>query len=178
MLADPHQSCILLVNLTRGVDAAASAVLVTHRDKCLSLLVGCRGLFNVRQIALGECEAGLLPDPVAASIEHLDADVFSLWADPRIAGYLATSDIGTVFLGGSYLEEDVLIAALQGAGYGYDVRILADLSIARSEIDRPLLLDRLAQHGIVATTMRQAALEWAVSLGDAAIIRKVRELLS
>lgn len=144
----------------------------------MSLLVGCRQLFDVRQMAIGEFEAALLPDQITASIELLNAETFSVWADPRLVDSLSRSNISTVFLGGSYLEEDVLIAALQGAALGYDVRILADLSVARIELDRALVLDRLLQHGVVATTMRQAILEWAVSLGDAAAIHKARQLLT
>jgi hypothetical protein len=41
-----------------------------------------------------------------------------------------------IFLGGAFLEEDVFIAALEGVRFGYDVRLLTDLSMARREAER------------------------------------------
>jgi nicotinamidase-related amidase len=79
---------------------------------------------------------------------------------------LAASNVGVIFLGGAWLEEEVFIAALEGVRFGYDVRVLADLSAARVETDRSLVLDRLALHGVLATTVRQTLLEWAVCLDD------------
>jgi len=178
MLADPRRSCVILLNLTRLGGAGVAPDFATQRETSLSLLAGCQELFTVRQLAIGECEMALLPGQSVASIEHLEGEVLSFWEDLRLADRLSGADVGTIFLGGSYLEEDVLIAALQGAGRGYAIRILTDLSIARTEPDRILVFDRLAQHGVVATTVRQAVLEWAVSLGDAATIDKARRLLS
>jgi hypothetical protein len=58
------------------------------------------------------------------------------------------------------------------------VRLLADLSIARIETDRTLVLDRLALHGVPAVTVRQALLEWATSLEDPILKQKVQQLLA
>jgi hypothetical protein len=58
------------------------------------------------------------------------------------------------------------------------VRLLADLSVARSEADRSLVLDRLALHGVLTTTVRQALLEWAVCLDDPDSMQRVIKLLS
>lgn len=91
---------------------------------------------------------------------------------------LAASNVGAVFLGGAFLEEEVFIAALEGVKLGYDVRLLANLSMARHEGDRPLVLDRLALHGVLATTVRQALLEWAVCRDDPDLKQRFLTLLS
>jgi hypothetical protein len=80
-------------------------------------------------------------------------------------------------LGGAWLEEDLFIAALEAVRRGYDVRLLADLSAARVDTDRTLVLDRLALHGVLATTVRQLLLEWAAFVNDPLLKRNVRELL-
>ncbi|MBR0828560.1 hypothetical protein JQ596_23780 [Bradyrhizobium manausense] len=177
MLAHPHHSFVVLLNMTRGGDGDAQAPIHRHIES-LALLPACRELFGIPQIAVGEYEPRILADHVAASIEHLDLDVLSLWRDPRLAARLAETRDVMVFLGGAFLEEEVLIAALEGARHGYDIRLLADLSVGRHEADRPLVLTRLAHHGILATTIRQALLEWSVSLGDQAVGQRVQQLLT
>ncbi|WP_315761856.1 MULTISPECIES: hypothetical protein [unclassified Bradyrhizobium] len=177
MLADPRHSCIVLLNMARriGADALASAL-----DRCgnLALLPACREVFGIPQIAVGEYEQGILPDHIAASLEHFDIDALSMWRDPRLATRLTESGASVVFVGGAFLEEEVLIAALEGARHGYDIRLVSDLSVGRDEADRCPALARLAHHGILPTTIRQALLEWAVSLDNQTISRRVQELLS
>ena len=177
MLADPRHSCIVLLNVTRtgGVDADASA---QGPGGSPALLSACREVFSIPQIAIGEYEQDLLPDHIPASIERFHVEPLAVWRDPRLAARLTESGAAVVFLGGAFLEEEVLIAALEGVRHGYDIRLLLDLSVARDERDRSIALTRLAHHGVLATTLRQAFLEWAVSLGDQAISRKIRELLS
>ncbi|MBB4262786.1 hypothetical protein GGD64_006850 [Bradyrhizobium sp. CIR3A] len=177
MLADPRHSCVVLLNMTRGggVDAQASAL---GRRGNLTLLPACREVLGIRQIAVGEYERDNVSDQIAVSIDHFDIDALSVWRDPQLGAFLAESEASVVFLGGSFLEEEVLIAALEGVRHGYDIRLLSDLSVARDEADRSIALARLAHHGVLATTIRQALLEWAVSLGDQAVSRTVQQLLS
>lgn len=175
MLAHPYRSCVVLLNMTRG--GVSAQALALRRSGSLPLLPACRELFGVPQIAVGEFEQGVFPDWIAASIEHLDVDALSLWRDPRLATRLTEANAGVIFLGGAFLEEEVLIAALEGAKHGYDIRLLSDLSLARDDADRPLVLARLAHYGILPTTIRQALLEWSVCLGDQALSRKIQDLL-
>ncbi|MCK1394369.1 isochorismatase family protein [Bradyrhizobium sp. 1] len=177
MLADPRHSCLVFLNLTRG-GRPDDQPIDLRRAGSLALLPACRTVFGVPEIAIGEYDQSILTDQIAASIEHLDIDFLSLWRDPRLAAQLGEAGVGVVFLGGAFLEEEVLIAALEGARRGYDIRLLSDLSVDRHEADRPLVLARLAHYGIVATTIRQALLEWAVALGDDAVSRRILELLS
>ncbi|SCB28105.1 Isochorismatase family protein [Bradyrhizobium yuanmingense] len=177
MLADPRHSCIVLLNITRvgRLDANASA---RAQGESLALLSACREVFGIPQIAIGEYERDLLPDHIAASVERLDVDPLALWWDPQLAGRLTELGTGVLFLGGAFLEEEVLIAALEGVRHGYDIRLVPDLSLARDKRDRSIALARLAHHGVLSTTLRQALLEWAVSLGDQEVRRTVRELLA
>jgi nicotinamidase-related amidase len=108
----------------------------------------------------------------------VDGDGLSLWRNEGLTTSLAASNAGVIFLGGAFLDEDVFITALEGVKLGYDMRLLADLSLARREADRSLVLDRLALHGVITTTVRQALLEWAVCLDDPLLKQKVRKLLS
>lgn len=177
MLADPRHSCVILLNVTRGDWAGAQAAAL-RRSENLALLPICREMLGVPQIAVGEYQPDLLPDHISASIEHLDIEALSMWRDPDFSARLTGLGASVIFLGGAILEEEVLISALEGLAHGYDIRLLADLSVARHEVERCLALARLAHHGVVPTTIRQALLEWAVHLGDQAISHRIQELLS
>lgn len=178
MLADPRRSRVVLINLTRGEQANTPVEFAARRRASLDLLPTCQEIFGVPQLAVGEYEPNQVPDGAAHSIVPIDVDSLSLWSDQEFAASLVASSFGVIFLGGAWLEEEVFIAALEGARLGYDVRVLADLSVARVESDRSLVLDRLALHGVLATTVRQTFLEWAVCLDDLLLKQKVRQLLS
>jgi hypothetical protein len=178
MLADPRRSRIVLINLTRGEQANIPAEFAARRRASLALLPVCQGVFGVSQLAIGEYEPDQSPDRVAHSIVPIDVDGLSLWRDQEFTASLAESNVGVIFLGGAWLEEDVFIAALEGVRLGYDVRVIADLTVARVEADRSLVLDRLALHGVLATTVRQTLLEWAVCLDDPILKQRVLQLLS
>lgn len=178
MLADPRQSCIVFVNLTREAASDGNDAFLARRRGSLHLLSLCRDLFAIPQTAVGEYDGKLLPSDATTSIEYLKIGAFSMWQDPELSERLDRSGVDTIFLGGAFLEEEVLISALEGARRGYDVRLLLDLSISRNEFDRTLVLARLAHHGILATTLRQALLEWSVTSGDLAAIRKIQDFLS
>ncbi len=109
---------------------------------------------------------------------QLDVDAFSIWRDQRFTDNLASCETGIIFFAGSWLEEEIFIAALQAAERGYDVRLLSDLIAVRTGADRSLVFDRLALHGILATTLRQTLLEWAVCLHNPLLMQKVQQLLS
>ncbi|MEH2609635.1 hypothetical protein [Bradyrhizobium sp. AZCC 1693] len=178
MLADPRHSRVVLINLARGEPANVAAEFAARRRASLALLPFSRESLGVAHTAVGEYEPSQLPEEIAHSIVPLDVDGLSLWRDQRFADSLAASDISVIFLGGAWLEEELLIAALEGVRRGYDVRLLADLSIPRFEADRPLVLDRLALHGVLTTTVRQTLLEWAACLDAPDLKEKVRKLLS
>jgi hypothetical protein len=136
-------------------------------------------MFAVPSTVVGECEpfGNGCNEQLVRSMTQLDVDVLSIWQDQRFAEALISSETRIVFLGGGWLEEEIFIAALQGAEHGYDVRVLSDVVVARVRADRPLVIDRLALHGILTTTVRQTLLEWAVCLNDPPLKKKVQQLL-
>jgi hypothetical protein len=178
MLADPRHSRLVLINLARGDGGGVSSEYTARRHESLSFLPAALNVFGVGVYVVGEYDSAQLPNAVAPLITPLDGDGLSLWGNDQFTTSLAASNVTVIFLGGAFLEEDVFIAALEGVKAGYDVRLLTDLSMARREADRSLVLDRLALHGVLATTVRQALLEWAVSLDDAILKQRVLKLLS
>lgn len=178
MLADPRCSRLVLINPARVEPGPGSAECAARWRESLSLLPAAFEILGVGVHAIGEYDSAQWPEALVRSVAPLDGDCLSLWRNERFAASMAASNMGFVFLGGAFLEEEVFIAALEGVKLGYDVRLLADLSMARRESDRSLVLDRLALHGVLTTTIRQALLEWAVCLDDSILKQRVLELLS
>ncbi len=178
MLANPGHSRVILLNPARSELGEVSAELVARRIESLSLLPAAQELFGVAVWAIGEYQSAQVPERLREITSVLDVGALSLWNDQRFTTSLAASNVGVICLGGAWLEEEVFIAALEGARLGYDMRMLTDLSIARREGDRSLVLDRRALHGVLAMTVRQALLEWAVCLNDPVVKRSVQQLLS
>ena len=178
MLADPRHSRLVLINLALGEGSGVSSEFGARRRESLTLLPAALEIFGVGVDAVGEYDSTQLPEALAPLIKPMDGDGLSLWRNERFTISLAASNAGVIFLGGAFLDEDVFITALEGVKLGYDMRLLADLSLARREADRSLVLDRLALHGVITTTVRQALLEWAVCLDDLLLKQKVRKLLS
>ena len=176
MLADPRYSQLALINLGRE-GGGVSAEFTERRRESLSLLAAAIEIFGVGMYVVVVFVLVGFFVVLVWLLLCLDGDGLSLWRNERFTASLAASNASFIFLGGAFLEEDVFIAALEGVRAGYDVRLLADLSIARCEADRSLVLDRLALHGVLCTTIRQALLEWTVCFEDPIIRQKVRELL-
>jgi hypothetical protein len=178
MLTDPRHSLLVLINPSRIGSHAASGEFVARRRESLALLPSVFEILGVEVHAIGEYDATQLPAEFAHSIKLLEGDGLSLWRNEQFRTSIAASNVGVIFLGGAFLDEEVLIAALEAVRLGYDVRLLVDLSVARSETDRSLVVDRLALQGVLTTTVRQALLEWAVCLDDPASKQNVIKLLS
>lgn len=178
MLADPRCSRLVLINLARANLNAAPAEFAARWRESVRMLPLAFEILGVTLHAIGDRASGQLPDALIRSIALLDGDGLSLWRNEQFVASLAASNTGVVVLGGAYLEEDLFIAALEGVRLGYDMRVLADLSMARCEADRGFIFDRLALHGVLTTTVRQALLEWAVCLEDPALTRRIQDLLA
>lgn len=177
MFADPRHSRIVLINPTRTERAGAPAELAERRCASFALLPDIVENFRMSALAVGDFDPSKMTNRAANSINLLNADVVTFWRDAEF-GSMAAGEGNFVFLGGAWLEEEVLVASLEGVRLGYDVRLLTDLSSARIEADRALALDRLALHGVLPTTIRQAMLEWAVCLDDVSLRQKVQRLLA
>ncbi|MCS4107852.1 hypothetical protein M2199_004482 [Bradyrhizobium elkanii] len=177
MLADPRQSRLVLINPGRNMPGTASVERADARQESMALLPAVFEVFGVTANVLGEHEP-----PWASQFRGLaalsEADPLELWRSDSFMASLTSADTSLVLVAGAWLEEDVLIAALEGTRLGYEVRVLADLSLFRREQEHLHALDRLALHGIPATTIRQTMLEWAACLGCPSAIQKVRQLLA
>ncbi|KRR16192.1 MULTISPECIES: hypothetical protein [Bradyrhizobium] len=169
---------MVLVNLRRGETPASADLAARHVS--FSLLQTGLEMFTVASTLIGKCQPfGITgSQQVVHSMTQLDVDALSIWHDRRFTDNLASPETGIIFFGGSWLEEEIFIAALQAAERGYDVRLLSDVIAARVEADRSLVFDRLALHGILGTTVRQTLLEWAVYMHDPLLMQKVQQLLS
>ncbi|XIA67619.1 hypothetical protein ACFIOY_19755 [Bradyrhizobium sp. TZ2] len=169
---------MVLINLRRGETPASAGLAARHNS--FSLLQTGLEMFTVASTLIGECQPSGIKggQQLVDSMTQLDLDALSIWHDRRFTDNLASPETGIIFFGGSWFEEEIFIAALQAAERGYDVRLLSDVTAARVEADRSLVFNRLALHGILATTVRQTLLEWAVCLHDPLLTKKVQQLLS
>jgi hypothetical protein len=178
MLADPRQSRLFLINIGRIASGGGTSTCDARRRNGLALLPAAFECLGVRIFALGDFEPNSVPSDLARVTAVMTGNPFSLWRSESIAASHAEANVGVVFLGGAWLDEDILILALQALQLGYDVRVLADISLARYEADRRLVLDRLAVHGALVTTVRQALLEWATQADDPSVQTKILQHLS
>jgi hypothetical protein len=169
---------VVLINPARQERGAVTADRLAYRQDSLSLLAAAREIFGIGLDVVGEYQPGQFPTELSELVEAIDLAALCLWRDLRFANSLTAADIGVVFIGGAWLEEEVLLAALEGVKLGYDVRLLADLSVGRIEADRSLVLQRLVLHGVPIMTVRQALLEWTSCLQDLALTQRVQQLLS
>ncbi|WP_146991408.1 hypothetical protein [Bradyrhizobium macuxiense] len=173
MLADPRTSRVVLVNPARVLSAGETCERARKARESLRLLAACHEWFAVRAFAIGDLGSTAF-DP---SICRLSSDTLDLWTDTEFIGDIDASQGCCVLLGGGWIDEDILMLALQGAWLGYDVRLLIDLSCQRSEGDEALVIKRLVLHGIIPTTVRQTVLEWSVQIGDRDLRQLVRQFL-
>jgi hypothetical protein len=176
MLMDPRSSRVVLVNPTRGDTPPTPEG--QARAATLSLLQAGALLFGTEVIIVGEVQMSQMPEQAVRSFRQVNTSGLYFWDDEQFAQALEASTAGAIVLGGAWLEEDIFIGALEAARRGYDVRLLSDLTAPRVQGDRALVLDRLAFHGVLATTVRQLLLEWAVFLNDPLLKQGVRQLLS
>ncbi|AUC97800.1 hypothetical protein CWS35_28815 [Bradyrhizobium sp. SK17] len=178
MLANPRRSRVILINPGRAELGSVPDPVARRWRESLGLVPAIGEIFGVEIHAVGDPHSRWLTDRIADAMSFLAVDPIALWRQDWWAAEAEAAAIELVFLGGAWLDEDVLTAALTAAGQGYDVRLMADLAVARNEEDRQLVITRLALHGIETTTLRQTMLEWASNLDGPAMIQRVQELLS
>lgn len=174
MLADPRQSVVAILNPDWA--SAGAREEDAFRVNLLLLEAGCR-LLGVTPLVVGDCKPQTSTTGTPQVLQMVPLDGFPLWKDERFVERMTRDDLRYLYLAGAWLEEDVLIAALEGAARGYDIRLLSDLSAARREAERKPMFDRLVAHGMLVTTVRQTLLEWAICLGDSGLIEEIRKFL-
>jgi hypothetical protein len=109
--------------------------------------------------------------------EILAEDAVEFWRSGEAERRLGPADGRAIFLGGAWLDEHVFAAALSTSRIGYDVRVLVDVSVAKTRFDRVWALERFEQHGVKMTTMRQTVTEWSLATSDESVSRQLREML-
>ncbi|UWU66142.1 isochorismatase family protein [Bradyrhizobium sp. NC92] len=174
MLADPRQSVVVILNPDWA--RAGGQEEDADRENFPLLEAGCR-LLGVTPLVLGDCKPQTSASGMGQVFQMIPLDGNVPWKDERFVQRIAQDDFRFLYLAGAWLEEDVLMTALEGAARGYDIRLLSDLSAARREAERRPTFDRLVLHGMLVTTVRQTLLEWAVCLGDSGLIQEIRQLL-
>jgi hypothetical protein len=123
---------------------------------------------------IGEAAASFRSLP---KCEILSEDAVAFWRNKDVERRLGPADRRAIFLGGAWLDEHVFAAALTTSRIGYDVRVLVDVSVAKTRFERVWALERFQQHGVKVTTMRQTMTEWSLSASDEKVSRQLRDML-
>jgi hypothetical protein len=165
MLATIEKSLVVLFN-----PSAPSNGLCSREADGLALL---RRVASELSLPVVTIATGRLVQHAEPIGKTLVADPFTIFSGEALAKDFVHGHF--LYLGGLWLDADILVAALAAQSAGYDTRVLIDLSIARRRCDRAPTLTRLNQHGILLTTTRQAAYEWAMSgnPGQRQIVRQL-----
>jgi hypothetical protein len=123
---------------------------------------------------VGDAGARFLSLP---NCQILGDDAVGFWRDDNPIRRLGPFDSQVIYIGGAWLDQDVLAAALAAVHIGYDTRMLVDVSVARTRFERAWALERLEQHDVIMTTMRQTMTEWSLAAPDEATSRQLRDPL-
>ena len=177
MFSVPDHSLVLLINSDIAASVELPEEVRTRLEKSCDLLRQALRAAAVPARLLGAAQdiGGLFAS--IANCEVIPNDPVNIWRDEDIIERLGPPETQVLYIGGAWLEEEVLIAALSAARIGYDTRVLTDLSVLRSRLDRIPALDRLAQHNILATTVRQTVMEWSRAVPDYELARRLRAML-
>ena len=178
MFATLDRSTIILINPQTVAAINLSDRIKRRIEKAHTLLRDAVRVTGVPMRLLGAVDDAAnffasLPD-----CQVLSGDAVNFWRDEDVTDRLGPPETQAVHIGGAWLEEDILVAALSAVRIGYDTRVLLDLSIARSLFDRASALDRLTPHGVLMTTVRQTVIEWSLSSPNIDIAGQLRELLA
>jgi hypothetical protein len=177
MLAVAERSVVLLVNPDTDRLARLPAQFRTRIQLSRSLL---RHFVQVSKASLrllgdvGDAAASFRSLP---NCQIITGDALSFWRDNDVGRRLGPPDTQVLYVGGAWLDQDVLGAALSAGEIGYDTRVLVDVSVAQTQFDRAWALERLQQHDVLMTTMRQTMTEWSLAAPDESISRQLRDTL-
>jgi hypothetical protein len=174
MLANPAHSVTVLVNPGRQPSEWPRRLTMHRREQFLLLAAGLKEL-QVKPFVIGKIDPQLTEFNAAVQIA---CDGLPTWSDKALVSTIIAPQTGVLCFGGCWLEEDVLLLAIEAVTLGYDVRIFADISLARHQANRQVAFGRAAQHGILVVTVRQMLLEWASACGDLLIKHSIHRLVS
>ena len=177
MFSVPDHSLVLLINPDIACRTALPEEIRTRLENSCDLLRQTLRAAAVPARLLGAAEEISASFASIANCEVIPNDPVNVWRNQDMIDRLGPPETQVLYLGGAWLEEEVLIAALSSAHIGYDTRVFTDLSVLRSLLDRTPALDRLAQHGILTTTVRQTVMEWSLAAPNEDMARRLRAML-
>jgi hypothetical protein len=176
MLADIAQSAVILINFREELPTTASDAQIRRIDESADLMRRIGRNVNVPLFSLSTGQRR--QRPLRRLGQEICCDLFTIFSDKKMRQAVMPLGYRHLFFGGLWLDENVLMAALAAQSEGFDSRVFADLSMARDEFYGSSTIFRLNQHGILLTTARQAALEWALTTQDATLRTRLTALLT
>jgi hypothetical protein len=177
MFSVPDQSLVLLINPDIACRTGLPDEIRTRLENSFDLLRQTLRAAAVPARLLGAAEKISASFAAIANCEVIPNDPVNLWRNQDVIDRLGPPETQVLYLGGAWLEEEVLIAALSAARIGYDTRVFTDVSVLRSLLDRTPALDRLAHHGVLTTTVRQTVMEWSLTATNEDLARRLRVML-
>jgi|307.fasta_scaffold120476_1 hypothetical protein len=177
MLAISQRSVVLLVNPSPGRLAHLPPQFRSRVEISRGLLRHFVQVAGVSLRLLGDIGSASASFRSLANCQVLAGDPVRFWRDNDVGRRLGPADTQVIYVGGAWLDQDVLAAALSAVHIGYDTRVLVDVSIALTYFDRAWALERLEQHDVLITTMRQTMTEWSLAAPDENISRQLRDAL-
>jgi hypothetical protein len=177
MFAAPEFSTVILVHPRSDAPVNLSRRFRKRIQENRDLLRDAVRVSGASICLLGAFCAADQPFASLPNCSNISGDAVDFWQDGDAASGLGPAETRAVYVGGEWLDEQVLFAALSAVRIGYDTRVLLDVSVARSLFDRAPALDRMSQHGVLMTTVRQAVVEWSMSTSDQNIGRQLRNIL-
>ena len=177
MLAISERSVVLLINPQIVGAASLPAQFRRRIDNSHALLRHVVRVSGVSMRLLGAVGDAGASFGSLDNCEILPGDPVNFWREKDVIGRLGPPEAQVLYCGGAWLDEDVLIAALSAVEIGYDTRVLVDVSVAHTEFDRAWALERLTQHGVLMTAVRQTMIEWSLAAPDNDIGRQLRTFL-
>jgi Isochorismatase family len=177
MLAISQRSVVVLVNPSLSRLTRLPAQFRSRVEISRVLLRHFAQVAGVSLRLLGDIGDAAASFRSLANCQIVAGDPVSFWRDNDVSRRLGPPDTQVIYVGGAWLDQDVLAAALSAVHIGYDTRVLVDVSIALTYFDRAWALERLEQHHVLMTTMRQTMTEWSLAAQDENISRQLRNAL-
>jgi hypothetical protein len=177
MLAISEKSVLLLINPDSGRLAGLPAEFRSRIEMNRLLLRHFAQISGVSVRLLGDVGDAAAIFQSLPKCQILADDAVGFWRNEDANRQLGNFDTQVIYIGGAWLDQDVLTAALAAVHIGYDTRVLVDVSVARTRFERGWALERLEQHDVLMTTMRQTMAEWSLATPDEATSRQLRTTL-
>jgi hypothetical protein len=132
MFSVPDHSLVLLINPDIAAAAELPEDISTRLETSCELLRQALRAAAVPARLLGAAEDIGASFASIVNCEVIPNDPVNVWRDEDMIERLGLPETQVLYLGGAWLEEEVLIAALSAARIGYDTRVFTDLTRCRS----------------------------------------------